>query len=93
VESLEHDVDMGAMALGAFARDQLVGIGVVVPHLQPNIAQLAPPRHAPFRATGFGSRLTEQLEPIARAMGDPRSSSPQRRRRTPSASTSDTASS
>ena len=31
----------GGVALGAFAGERLVGIGVVVPHLRPGIAQLA----------------------------------------------------
>ena len=47
------------------------GIGVVVPHLRPRIAQLAFLHvSAPLRATGIGSRLSEQLEQIARAAGD-----------------------
>jgi GNAT superfamily N-acetyltransferase len=51
--------------------DQLVGIGVVVPHLRPRIAQLAFLHvSAPLRATGIGSRLSEQLEQIARTAGD-----------------------
>ena len=48
-----------------------VGIGVVVPHRRPGIAQLAFLHvSAPLRATGIGSRLSEQLEQIARTAGD-----------------------
>ena len=48
-----------------------MGIGVVVPHLRPGIAQLSVLHvSAPLRATGIGSRLSEQLEQIARAAGD-----------------------
>jgi len=71
VHALEHYVDTGGIALGAFAGARLVGIGVVVPHLRPTIAQLAFLHvSAPSRATGVGSRLVEQLEQIARTAGD-----------------------
>ena len=71
VNTLEHYVDSGGIALGAFASGRLVGIGVVVPHLRPGIAQLAFLHvSAPLRATGIGSRLSEQLEQIARTAGD-----------------------
>ena len=71
VDALEHYVDAGGIALGAFASGRLVGIGVVVPHLRPGIAQLAFLHvSAPARATGIGSRLSEQLEEIARTAGD-----------------------
>ncbi len=39
--ALEDYVDAGGIALGAFSKGKLVGIGVVVPHLRPEIAQLA----------------------------------------------------
>jgi GNAT superfamily N-acetyltransferase len=71
VHTVEHYVDTGGIALGAFASGRLVGIGVVVPHLRPRIAQLAFLHvSAPLRATGIGSRLSEQLEQIARTAGD-----------------------
>jgi GNAT superfamily N-acetyltransferase len=71
LHALEHYVDAGGTALGAFAGERLVGIGVVVPHLRPGIAQLAFLHvSAPFRAAGVGRRLVEQLEQIARAAGD-----------------------
>jgi GNAT superfamily N-acetyltransferase len=71
VHALEHYVDAGGMAFGAFADERLVGVGVVVPHLRPGIAQLAFLHvSAAWRATGIGSRLSEQLEQIARSGGD-----------------------
>ena len=71
VHALEHYVDAGGIALGAFADDRLVGIGVVVPHLRPTVAQLAYLHvSAPSRATGIGTRLCEQLDEIARTAGD-----------------------
>ena len=71
IRMLEQYVDKGGIALGAFAGDQVVGIGAVVPHLRPGIAQLAYLMvSAPFRATGIGSRLCEQLDEIARTAGD-----------------------
>jgi GNAT superfamily N-acetyltransferase len=71
VHALEQYVDTGGIALGAFASGRLVGIGVVVPHLRPRIAQLAFLHvSAPLRGTGIGSRLSEELEQIARAAGD-----------------------
>jgi GNAT superfamily N-acetyltransferase len=71
VHALEHYVDVGGIALGAFAGGRLVGIGVVVAHLRPGIAQLAFLHvSAPWRATGIGRRLCEELEQIARTAGD-----------------------
>jgi GNAT superfamily N-acetyltransferase len=71
VRTLQHYVDNGGVALGALASGRLVGIGVVVPHLRPGIAQLAFLHvTAALRAMGIGSRLSEQLEQIARAAGD-----------------------
>ena len=71
VHELQHYVDNGGVAFGALASGRLVGIGVVVPHLRPGIAQLAFLHvSAPWRAMGIGSRLSEQLEQIARTAGD-----------------------
>ena len=71
LHELQHYVDNGGVALGAIANGRLVGIGVVVPHLRPGIAQVAFLHvSAPWRATGIGSRLSEQLEQIARTAGD-----------------------
>ena len=70
-QALEHYVDGGGIALGAFSERQLVGIGVVVPHLRPEIAQLAFLHvSAAFRATGIGRRLSDELDLIARNAGD-----------------------
>jgi GNAT superfamily N-acetyltransferase len=71
VGALQYHFDKGGIALGAFAGERLVGIGVVVPHLRPGMAQLAWLHvSAPLRATGIGSRLSEQFEEIARTAGD-----------------------
>ena len=70
-QALEHYVDAGGIALGAFSRGRLVGIGVVVPHLRPKIAQSAFLHvSAAFRATGIGRRLSDELDLIARDAGD-----------------------
>jgi len=71
VHALQYHVDKGGIAHGAFVSGRLVGIAVVVPHLRPGIAQLAWLHvTAPLRATGIGSRLSEQLEQIARSVGN-----------------------
>jgi GNAT superfamily N-acetyltransferase len=69
--ALEHYVDAGGIALGALSGGRLVGIGVVVPHLRPAIAQLAFLHVTKdFRAAGIGSRLCGGLELIASDAGD-----------------------
>ncbi len=69
--ALEHYSTAGGIALGAFSGGQLVGIGAVVAHLRPAIAQLAFLHVSePFRAAGIGSRLCDDLELIARGAGD-----------------------
>jgi GNAT superfamily N-acetyltransferase len=70
-DELEHYVDAGGMAFGAFVDGRLVGIGVVVPHLRPAVAQLAF-LHVTrtLRAAGIGSRLSGELERVARGAGD-----------------------
>ncbi|MET0692344.1 MAG: GNAT family N-acetyltransferase [Propionibacteriaceae bacterium] len=69
--ALEHYVDGGGIALGAFSNGQLVGIGVVVPHIRLGTAQLAFLHvSAAFRATGIGRRLSDELDQIAREAGD-----------------------
>lgn len=71
VREAQHYLDGGGVALGAFADGRMVGIGIVVPHLRPGIAQLAFLHvSAPWRATGIGGRLCEQLEQVARSAGD-----------------------
>ena len=70
-DALEHYVGVGGIALGAFSARQLVGIGVVVPHFRPAIAQLAFLHVSEaFRAAGIGSRLSDELEQMARGAGD-----------------------
>lgn len=51
------ETESGAgVVVGAFADDRLVGIGIVLPHLPPQIAQLAFLHvSAPFRKTGIGT--------------------------------------
>ena len=71
LRALERYVDAGGIAVGVSAGGRLVGIGVVGPHLRPGIAELAYLHvSAPWRATGIGRRLCEQLDEIARAAGD-----------------------
>lgn len=68
--TLEHYVDAGGIALGAYSEGQLVGIGVVVPHIRPEIAQLAFLHVSKaYRATGIGHRLSDELDQIARDGG------------------------
>ena len=70
-DELEHYVDAGGIAFGAFMDGRLVGIGVVVPHLRPAVAQLAFLHVTQTRrAMGIGSRLSGELEQVARAAGD-----------------------
>jgi GNAT superfamily N-acetyltransferase len=69
--ALERYVDAGGITLGAFSNGRLVGIGVIVPHLRPEIAQLAFLHVSEaFRATGIGRRLSDELDLIARDAGD-----------------------
>jgi GNAT superfamily N-acetyltransferase len=69
--ALVHYADAGGIARGAFSAGRLVGIGVVVPHIRPAIAQLAFLHVSKeFRAAGVGSRLVADLELIARRTGD-----------------------
>jgi ribosomal protein S18 acetylase RimI-like enzyme len=69
--ALEHYVDAGGIALGATSGGQLVGIGVVVAHLRPTVAQLAFLHVSKeFRAAGIGTRLCDDIDLIAREAGD-----------------------
>jgi len=70
VNTLEHYVDNGGIALGAFASGRLVGIGRrATPSAHDRAAGILHVS-APLRATGIGSCLSEQLEHIARTAGD-----------------------
>ena len=67
----ERHLAAGGIALGAFAKGKLVGIGIVTPHIRPGIAQLA----LLFvsngrRAQGIGEHLSVKLERLAREGGD-----------------------
>ncbi len=69
--ALEFYVNGGAIALGAFVSGRLAGIGAVLPHVRPAIAQLAYLHiSSAFRAAGIGSRLADELEDLARAADD-----------------------
>jgi GNAT superfamily N-acetyltransferase len=70
-EAVEQLLGRGATALGAFEGARLVGIGVVLPHLRPDLAQLAylHVSHG-YRDRGIGGRLSDELERIAREAGD-----------------------
>jgi GNAT superfamily N-acetyltransferase len=66
----EELVDAGAIAFGAFTAGRLVGIGVVRPHLRPDIAQLAYLQVTrESRSRGVGGRLADELERLARDVG------------------------
>jgi GNAT superfamily N-acetyltransferase len=70
-DELEHYVNAGGIAFGAFVDGRLVGIGVVVPHLRPAVAQLAFLHVTQtFRGAGIGSRLSSELEQVAHRAGD-----------------------
>lgn len=68
---LMHYAEAGGIARGGFSAGRLVGIGVVVPHIRPSMAQLAFLHVSrDFRAAGLGSRLSADLELVARRAGD-----------------------
>jgi ribosomal protein S18 acetylase RimI-like enzyme len=70
-EALVGWSERGAAALGAFDGDRLAGIGLVLPHLRPGIAQLVFLYvSAGYRGRGVGGRLADELERIARDGGD-----------------------
>lgn len=69
--ALVRYVEAGGVARGALSTGRLVGIGVVVPHLRPSVAQLAYLHVSNgFRSSGVGSRLCAELELSARRAGD-----------------------
>jgi len=71
VAAVREHVESGAVALGAFDSDRLVGIALVKPHVRPGVAQLAYLHvSSGYRAEGIGGRLCGQLEVIAREAGD-----------------------
>jgi len=67
----ERYLAAGGMAVGAFADDRLVGIGIVRPHLRPGLAQCAFLHVSNgYRAAGIGRHLVVELERLAREHGD-----------------------
>jgi GNAT superfamily N-acetyltransferase len=71
IEGCEHYLAAGGTAIGAFAGEPLVGIGIVLPHVRPGVAQLAYLHVSNgFRGEGIGIHLAEALEQIARGAGD-----------------------
>lgn len=71
VEACEGWVAAGGTAIGAFAGDRLIGIGIVVPHVCSGIAQLAYLHVSRgFRGVGVGVHLVAELERLARDAGD-----------------------
>lgn len=71
VEECERWIGAGGVALGAFDGARLVGMGVVLPHLRPGIAQLTFLYVSDgFRDRGIGRRLSDALDAVARAAGD-----------------------
>lgn len=62
--------ERGALVLGAFDGDELVGIGAIVDAVRPGIAQLAYLHVTRVqRAQGIGGRLADELERRAREAG------------------------
>lgn len=73
IEECERQLAAGGIALGAFAGDRLVGIGIVTPHIRPGIAQLAYLHVGNgYRGSGVGGHLSDALEQVARDGGDAR---------------------
>jgi GNAT superfamily N-acetyltransferase len=70
-DECERLTDAGGATFGAFVGDRLVGIGIVLPHLRADVAQLAYLYVSDgFRGQGIGVALTEELERVARRAGD-----------------------
>lgn len=70
IEFCKGHLDAGAIMIGAFSGDQLVGIGLLTPELRPRIAQLSYLQvSAPYRRQGIASALTHQLLTLAMELG------------------------
>lgn len=69
--SVENLLASGAVAIGAFAGERLVGIGILLQHLRRGIAQLAYLHVSNgYRGSGIGERLSDDLDRVAREAGD-----------------------
>ena len=67
----ERYLAAGAIAMGAFADERLVGIGIVRPRLRAGIAQCAFLHVSNgYRSAGIGRKLLVELERVAREQGD-----------------------
>jgi GNAT superfamily N-acetyltransferase len=67
----ERYLAAGGIAVGAFADERLVGIGIVRPHLRPGLAQCAYLHVSDgYRSAGIGRHLIVELERLAREQGD-----------------------
>ena len=70
-DAVRHLLGRGGVAVGAFDGERLVGIGVLLPHLRPGLAQLAYLHVSNgYRDRAVGGRLSDELERIARESGD-----------------------
>jgi GNAT superfamily N-acetyltransferase len=71
ITECERHMAAGAIALGAFDGERLVGIGLVTPHIRPGVAQLAYLHVSDgYRGLGVGGQLSDELERFAREQGD-----------------------
>jgi ribosomal protein S18 acetylase RimI-like enzyme len=71
IAECERHLAAGATAIGAFANERLVGIGVMRPHIRPQVAQLAYLHVSnAYRGRGIGAHLSDELERLAREHGD-----------------------
>jgi len=85
--ALERQVEAGAIPLGAFDGDRLVGIGLVRPHVRPGVAQLAYLHVSDgYRASGSADSCPPIWNASAARQATPRWSSPRHRPSTPYAS-------
>jgi GNAT superfamily N-acetyltransferase len=66
----ERYLDSGGIAIGAFAGERLVAIGIVKQQVSPGVAQLAFLHVSQgYRGRGIGVRLSADLERLAREAG------------------------
>jgi ribosomal protein S18 acetylase RimI-like enzyme len=71
IAECERHMAAGAVALGAFDGERLIGIGLMTPHIRPGVAQLAYLHVSNgYRHLGVGRHLSDELERFARDQGD-----------------------